>query len=203
MAKPTYPKDRFDDIPDTLQRVGAHRVQNGKRRGWVGFAWAALATGILVTAGVIGLGILTQTVDFTLPGAAARNSANATNTSPSAIPTASAEPSATTPAAVTPQLDGRVLITVLNGTSTPRLANAAGDELVAKGWGGAATGVGTRSDADAKTATATIVYYTTAEAEAAALKIVEDLGVGTVELSSVYPATPITVVLGTDFVAPA
>lgn len=197
MAKTTYQKDRFDDIPDDLQRVGAHRAVSGKGRGWVGFAWAALVTGILVIAGVVGLGMLTDTVNFTLPGTGGSDVIASETTSPTA------STSATPPSQVAPQLDGAVLITVLNATPTVGLANAAGDELVAKGWGGAATGVGTRATADVKTVTATIVYYTTAASEAAALKVVEDLGVGTATLSPAYPTTPITVLLGSDYTAPA
>ena len=49
------PRDRFDDVPADLARVGAHRAPARRGRGFVTFAWAALATGALVGAGVLGL----------------------------------------------------------------------------------------------------------------------------------------------------
>ena len=58
--------DRFDRLPADLERVGAHRSTEKQGRGWVGFAWAALATGILVVGGLFGLSVL-GTVDLGLP----------------------------------------------------------------------------------------------------------------------------------------
>ena len=34
------PRDRFDDIPSGVDRVGAHRSPRKPGRGWIGFAWA-------------------------------------------------------------------------------------------------------------------------------------------------------------------
>ncbi len=51
----SFPRDRFDDLPVDLSRVGAHRAPAKRFRGLVAIAWAALVTGILVGAGVLGL----------------------------------------------------------------------------------------------------------------------------------------------------
>ena len=50
-----YPKDRFDKLPDDLKRIGAHRGPKKKGGGWIGFAVALLATGLLVFGGLWGL----------------------------------------------------------------------------------------------------------------------------------------------------
>ena len=55
MAKQLH--DRFDNLPEGLLRIGAHRAAAKRGRGWIAFAWAALATGILVALGLYGLAI--------------------------------------------------------------------------------------------------------------------------------------------------
>jgi hypothetical protein len=179
-----YPTDRFDDIP-VGGRIGAHRAPPRRGGGWVRFAWAALATGILVAAGVIGLSLLGPSGDVGLPF----------------VP-ASASPSESVAPSVAPSLDAAVPITVLNGTTTTGLAGAVGDLLVDRGWGGAAIGIGTRAGADESDIRSTVVYYGDASHEAAAKALVEDLGVGVARQSDRYPESPVTVVLGYDYVLP-
>ena len=53
MPTSRHPKDRFDDLPDT-DRVGAHRAENPRMRGWVVLLWAALATVVLIAVGIFG-----------------------------------------------------------------------------------------------------------------------------------------------------
>lgn len=186
-----FPKDRFDEIPDDMQRVGAHRAPASRARGWIGFGWAALATVVLVTSGVFALSVLNE--DFRLPFFQAEEE------EPSATPTVSEAPEAE------PALDPEVAITVLNGTPMAGLATTVGDELVAKGWGGAALGKGSRANAADRDIDDTVVYYSDAALEGAARQLVIDLGVGEVRLSDDYPNSPITVVLGADYrpVAPS
>ena len=179
-----FPPDRFDSIPDDVGRVGAHRGPIPARRKWVLFAWAALATGLLVLGGVAGLALISDSIKFDLPfeqGAA------------------SAEPSASEPAAVTPQLDPEIPITVLNGTTTAGLAGRVGDFLEAQGWDGAAIGIGARSTAASQDVAETVVVYSDPANEAAALALVETLGIGAPLLGDEYPTSPMTVVVGTDF----
>ena len=136
MAK-THPTDRFDEIPDGLERVGAHRARAAPGRGWVGFAWAALATGVLVLAGVIALALFDDAINIELPFAADGSASAEPSAEPAPESTAvpGEEPSA--PPAVVPSLDPEVAITVLNGTATAGLANRVGDALVTGGWCGA------------------------------------------------------------------
>lgn len=206
-----YPPDRFDTLPNEIVRVGAHRAPGKRGRGWVGFAWAALATGILVAAGIFALTTFSASLNLPFSDTLAQ-------------PSTPVEPSETPAQTAEPVLDATVTITVLNGTVTPRLANTAADRLVALGWCGAAgaaepedgecagqTSGGTRADAATKDITATVVYYSDAASEGAARGIARDLGVGTVQLSDVYAQAPsvegepppITVVVGADYAASA
>lgn len=185
-----FPKDRFDTLPEELDRVGAHRAPGRGGRGWVAFAWAALATGVLVAAGVVGLAIFTNSLAFELPF---------TDTASSASPDPTADPVET----VEPVLDPDVPITVLNGTPTIGLANSVGDLLVTAGWNGAEIGVGTRSTAAAQDVATTAVFYNDPVNEAAARALVQSLGIGEVRLEDDYPTSPLTVVLGADYVPPA
>ena len=64
----TFPQDQFDEVPAELKRVGAHRAPRPRGRGAIAFAWAALATGVLVVAGLYGLSRIDPTFTFALPG---------------------------------------------------------------------------------------------------------------------------------------
>jgi len=182
----TYQKDRFDSVPDDLLRTGAHRGPAKKGRGWIAFAWAALATGILVAGGLFGLAVVNgkiADIPFFAPAA-----------------TASATPSATP--TVEPKLDPAIAITILNGTNTTGLADKVGDELVKQGWAGAAEPTGTRANASTHDIKQTVVYYGDPANEAAAKALVLSLKVGTIQLSDAYPQSPLVVVLGSDFPTP-
>src|SRR5476649_2551082 len=54
----SFPHDQFDEIPTDLARIGAHRAPAKRGLGWVRFGWAALATAVLVVAGLFGLSLL-------------------------------------------------------------------------------------------------------------------------------------------------
>lgn len=181
-----FPKDRFDEIPDDLQRVGAHRGPASRARGWIGFGWAAIATIVLVTGGVFALSVINE--DFRLPFLQAQEEEE-----PTVAPSLPEEPDAE------PVLDEKVAITVLNGTPVAGLATTVGDDLVDKGWKGAKLGVGSRANAADRDIDDTVVYYGDPELEGAARQLVIDLGVGVVRLSDDYPNSPITVVLGADY----
>ena len=186
------PTDRFDSVPDDLLRTGAHRAAPKRGRGWFAFAWAALATGVLVAAGLFGLAVIRGTVD--LPFATLSSSASATarpSPTPSSTPTIEAK------------IDPTLAITVLNGTKTKGLASSAGNNLVAQGWTGASEGIGSRTNASSSDIVKTVVYYGDAAHAAAARAMVLSLKIGEARLSSAYPGSPITVVLGSDYVLPA
>lgn len=191
----TYPKDRFDSVPDDLLRTGAHRGPTKRGSGWITFAWAALATGLIVLLGVGALALH----DGKLADAPFALSTSSTPSTPSAM---SAAPSIAPSPTVVPKLNPTIAITVLNGTPTARLANEVGDQLVKDGWGGAAIGRGSRANATTKTVTATVVYYSDPANEGAARALVQSLKVGSILLSQNYVASPLTVVLGSDYRLP-
>lgn len=176
-----YPKDRFDAIPDDLNRVGAHRAPRAKGRGWIGFGWAALATVVLIGAGVFGLSLVNGSISF--HGTTGSNSAS---TTPTATPTPT----------IVPTIDPALTVNVLNGTPTEGLAQAAGAKLTAAG-----ITVGALANADKTDLTQTIVYYSDAKNAGAALGVAQALPGATTAETQDYAATgaDITVVLGSNF----
>jgi len=186
----TKSTDRFDSVPDDLLRNGAHRSAPKRGRGWIAFAWAALATGVLVAAGLFGLAVIRGTIELPFATASAR-----ATTKPTPTPT----PSPSIEMKINPAL----AITILNGTKTKGLAAAVGDNLVKQGWSGAAPGIGSRTNAGSSDITKTVVYYADAANESAARAMVLSLKIGEIRLSSAFPGSPITVVIGSDYVPPA
>ncbi|KQO63469.1 LytR C-terminal domain-containing protein [Curtobacterium sp. Leaf261] len=179
-----HPRDRFDDVADG-PRVGAHRGLPRRGRGWIVFAWAALATGVLVGGGALGLGLLNDSFQFT----------GGANPSTSASASASASPSATQEATADPSSQPADLtLTVLNGTATTGLAATGTATLESAGWQVASDG-----NASTKGATGTIVYYQSADQAAVARGVVKTLGVGSVQQSAAFPNADVTVVLGADY----
>lgn len=179
-----FPQDRFDDVPSEVLRVGAHRAPKKKGGGWIGFGWAALATVILTIGGLLGLAAINNKIDFNLPFLPAP-----TEEVPTPTQTPTAEPT------VAPE----VPLSILNGTPTVGLANQVGDALVAKGWGGAAEGIGSRANSASNDVETTTVYYADPSLEGAARGLVVALGVGEIRLSTDYPGSQITVVIGLDY----
>jgi len=177
MAK--LPTDQFDDLPKDLARVGAHRRPPRSGRGLITFAWAALATGVFVLAGLLGLNAL-RGLSFLgeEPAASATPSAQVT-----------ADP-VLDPATIDPAR--AISITILNGTPTVDLEKTAQAGLT--GWPVGATLV-----ASNRAEPTTIVYYGNPANEDVARGLVLALGVGEVRESTAYNA-PITIVLGADYV---
>ena len=184
-----YPKDRFDQLPDDLRRIGAHRGPGVRGRGWIGLAWAALATLLLVGGGIFTLRV--AGVDIDIPFLSA----------PSSTPT----PVATTPAPppAEPVLDPATIdparnikTAIYNGTATAELQNTVGDALAAAGWV-----IDTRARASTSDVAKTTVYYSDAANEDVARGLVVALGVGDIRLVPVetFPGTPVTIVIGLDY----
>jgi hypothetical protein len=179
----TYLRDRFDDLPRDLQRRGAHRAPPKRGRGWIGLVWALVATVALIAIGLTALSLIGNT--------------RATPDSPAAVTTAAPSPSSAATAA--PKIDPELPLTILNGTTTPQLANKAGDLLVEQGWKGAAEGVGSRLNAAKHDIAQTVVVYSDPAHESAARALVLALGVGVVRQGNEYPDSPVTIVLGSDY----
>jgi hypothetical protein len=197
-----FPRDRFDDVADG-PRVGAHRGAQRRGRGWIAFAWAALATGVLVGVGVLVLALLNGSYSFNSsdsPSASASASATAkpsATSKPSASSSAgsgSAGSGSGSAAAATPAQQGTTTVVVLNGTTTTGLASRASAALTGAGWQVASTG-----DAGTTGSTSTIVYYQQASQAAVAQGIAKQLGVTAVQQSSAFPNADVSVVLGADY----
>lgn len=186
-----YPRDRFDDVTDG-PRVGAHRGVQRRGRGWIAFAWAALATGVLVGLGVLVLALLNDSYSF--PGSTSSSAPSASASAPAS--TGGATPTATpsAPAAATAADQGSTTLVVLNGTTTSGLAAKASAALAAAGWKVTSTG-----DAGTTGTTATIVYYQQESQAAVAQGIAKSLGTTAVQRSAAFPNADVSVVLGADY----
>lgn len=188
----SYPKDRFDQLPEDLRRVGAHRGPKRKGRGWIGLAWAALATGVLVFGGLFTISTVFD-IDLGLPIFAGPPTPTPT---PTPIQTAEPvlDPTALDEAGV--RADRSAKVSVLNGTATPGLQSTVAADLTGKGWL-----VANAIPAAQKDIPETIVYYSDPLNEDIARGVVAALGVGDIRLVSpeTFPAATLTVVIGADF----
>ncbi|RUQ02726.1 LytR C-terminal domain-containing protein [Curtobacterium sp. HSID17257] len=190
-----YPRDRFDEVSDG-PRVGAHRGARRRGRGWIAFAWGALATGVLVLVGVLVLALLNGSYSF--PGSTSSprpSSSSSASAAPSESP--SDEPSAPAseePSAAEPSAQGTTSVVVLNGTTTTGLAARGRTALTSAGWKVASTG-----DAGTTGATTSVVYYQQPDQQAVAQGVAKALGIATVEQSSAFPNADVSVVLGADY----
>lgn len=184
-----YAKDRFDEVPADLKRVGAHRAPVRPGRGWFVFLWSALAVLVLVGVGILALNVLGDRISFV----------------DTSTPAASTPAPTETPTAV-PTIDPNSMVTILNGTTTRGLATSAIEKLNAAGWTQSIT-PGSASASDVETTT---VYYEDPSQEGAARGLAEGLGIGSIQLSTQFqipvgegeePILQLTVVLGADYVA--
>ena len=178
MPRPSFPKDRFDDLPSPHGRVGAHRAENPHMRGWVIFLWAAVATIVLIALGIFGTLVASGRVTL--------------------FPTPT--PSATPAPVVTPVVDTSYNVSILNATPEEGLATQVKDVVVQSGWASDAVLAGGAGSTDFPQTT---VYYLLPADEPAALGLAQVIGGARVEQSDVYqPLEPdakqLTVVIGLD-----
>jgi hypothetical protein len=178
VPQPTFPRDRFDDLPET-GRVGAHRAENPRMRAWVVLLWAAGATIVLIVIGIFGTLIASGRIElFPAPAPAATTAA----------PT------------ITPTVDTSYQVLILNATPQDGLATQLKDVLVASGW---PIDNVLASEAGADDFAETTVYYLNPEDEAAAAGLAGLIGGAKVEQSDAYPpsnpdAPQLTIVIGLD-----
>lgn len=178
MSRPSYPRDRFDDLPQGRGKVGAHRVENPHLRGWTIFLWAALATVVLIVAGIFGT--LVATGRITLESAP--------------------EPVVTPTPTIEAVVDTSYDVLVLNATTEDGLATRTKNTIVQAGWADSSV---LASEAGTTDFPETTVFYLAPEDEAAAAGLAQVIGADRIEQSDVYqPADPedrqLTVVLGAD-----
>ena len=177
-----YPKDRFDAIPDDLQRVGAHRAPRPRGRGWIAFGWAALATVVLV--GSRHLRALARQRQHLVPrrDRLALGGAHVHTPTPTPTPT------------IVPTVDPSLTVNVLNGTTTePASRRTVSDTLTAAGWK-----IGALANANTTDVAKTVVYYSDPKNQAAALGVAQSLPGATVQQTQDYAASgaDLTVVVG-------
>ncbi|GAA5207440.1 LytR C-terminal domain-containing protein [Microbacterium kyungheense] len=177
MPTSRYPQDRFDDLPDT-ERVGAHRAENPRMRGWVVLLWAALATVVLIAVGIFGTLIASGRIEL----------------APTPTPTATPVPE------VSPVKDTTYEVMILNATPEQGLATQLKDVVVQAGWAEDAVTAGEAGSQDFPTTT---VFYSVPEDEAAAKGLAEAIGGAATEQSDAYPASSpdvkqLTIVVGLD-----
>ena len=177
MPTSSYPRDRFDDVPET-DRVGAHRAENPRMRGWVVLLWAALATVVLIAIGIFGTLIASGRIDL----------------APTPTPTVAPAPE------VTPVVDVNYDVMILNATPEDGLATQMKDVVVAAGWADAKVTAGEAGSQDFPTTT---VFYVNDADEAAAAGLAQVIGGAEIEQSEAYPSTSpdvpqLTVVIGLD-----
>jgi LytR cell envelope-related transcriptional attenuator len=187
-----YPKDRFDDLPRKLDRVGAHRAAAAKRSGWVALWWALAATILLIAGGVVGLFVLNERLDFASPGVETPPPSASATPPPTEAPT----PTPTSTPTPEPTIDPALSITVLNGTPGVGVAGGVAELLTAEGWT-----VGATADASSEDVPETIVYYADASLEGAARGVAGSVAGSDILLSSDFAdsGADLTVVIGNDY----
>lgn len=186
-----FAPDRFDEIPAELGRVGAHRARRGKSGAFIAVAWAALASGVLVVAGLYALSLISDRVSFEIPGFDTAEPLPAPP-EPGAPPPAPTADPITDPSLA--ELPDGFIITILNGAGVDDLGSAASDLLTGPGWP-----VGTVTSAAQDDLADTVVFYSNPALEGVALGMTVLLGTGVIELSDAFPGAPITITLGADF----
>ncbi|MEV8253333.1 LytR C-terminal domain-containing protein [Rhodoglobus sp. NPDC076762] len=187
----SYPKDRFDELPDDVERIGAHRGPQRRGRGWIGFAWALLATGVLVFGGLFALSqYLGQ--DLGIPFfSSPEEEVAAPEPTPTVAPV-------TDPTTIDPARG--ITIDILNGTPESGLQTTVFDELTAAGWP-----TGSAAPASERDIENTYIYYSNVADEDIAAGLAAALGRGDTRLveADIFPGAAITVVIGSDYLAPA
>lgn len=190
MPRTPAPKDRFDDLPADLQRIGAHRAEQPRMRGSVVLLWSAVAAVVLIAVGIFGTLVATGRISL----------APATS------------PGATSAPEVEPVVDTSFAVLVLNATPERGLAARVRDVVIAAGWAPEDVLDG---EAGSNDFAATTVYFATAEDEGAARGLAAVVGATEIVLDPVYqpvddPATEdvdesdvrqLAVVVGLDLTA--
>lgn len=181
-----YPKDRFDDLPKSLLRRGAHRAPRTRLSKMWSWIVALCAFVLLVGLGVGVMWMIDKQVQFIADDEPKQAQPIETAT-PSETPT----PTPTGPSAT---VDPNMNVTVLNGVGTGGLATAGSEYLAQAGFT-----VGTIADADSFENPTTRVVIANEEARGAAMGVVEAIGVGEIAVDPEAAAEgEIIVTLGAD-----
>ncbi|MFJ2542859.1 LytR C-terminal domain-containing protein [Microbacterium sp. NPDC087589] len=172
-------RDRFDDVPRSSGRVGAHRAEAPGMNGWVVLLWSFVAALVLIIGGIFGSLVVMGRISLF----------------PEAVPTASPAP------VETGVVDVTYSLMILNASPDEGLDEQMRDLLINNGW---AADVVFASDSESQDFTTTTVYYVAEEDELAALGLANLIGGAQVEQSDFYSdlndtgAKQLTVVIGLD-----
>ena len=177
--------DQFDDIPQNIDRVGAHRGPKVRGGGWFVVLWSILAIAVLTVGGLFVLSQLDKSVSFFGGNVGAE-----TSPTPTTSPTPQVTP-VTDPKTIK---NRKITITVLNGTDIANEQVTVGKLLKTAGW--KVTSEATASESNIKQTT---VYYSNAANKDVAEGVQLALGTGNIQLTSAFPGAPITVVIGSDY----
>ncbi len=178
-----FPRDRFDDVARDKGRVGAHRAELPRSRGWATLLWASVAAVVLFAGGVFGTLVVMGKITFgeDKPG------------------------TSITQAPIEARIDTSYSILILNATPDAAKTAEVTQLLVAAGW--------TEDqifsiESDDKGFEHTTVYYPLVGDQAPALGVAGLMSDALVEQSDVYQpgdaadSAQLTIVIGADF-APA
>ena len=178
-----FPRDRFDDVARDKGRVGAHRAELPRSRGWATFLWASVAAVVLFVAGVFGALVVMGKITF-----------------------GDDKPDTTvTQAPIEARIDTSYSILILNATPDAAKTTEVTQILLAAGW--------TQEqifsiESDEKDFEHTTIYYPLPGDQSPALGVAGLLSDALVEESDAYQmgdsadAAQLTIVIGADF-APA
>lgn len=182
VSKP--PRDRFDDVPRTSGRVGAHRAEQPGINGPVALLWSAAVALVLIVVGIFVALVLMGRIEL--------------------FPSDDA-PQQQSPGVVA-EVDTSYRVLVLNATPQTGLVASVRETLIAEGWQPDAV---FGSDGSSTEFAETTVFYVDEADESAALGVAEVLGGAKVEQSDYYAALndsdlpQLTVVIGLDHAASA
>ncbi|MEV4775540.1 LytR C-terminal domain-containing protein [Microbacterium sp. LTA6] len=159
MPQPT--RDRFDDVPRTSGRVGAHRAEAPGMNGWVVLLWSFVAALVLIIGGIfVALVMMGRITLFP-----------------------EAEPSVAPTPVETGIVDTTYSVMILNATPEEGLATQMRETLLNSGW---AADVVYATDSDSQDFPTTTVYYVADDDELAAIGLAGLLGGAEVQQSDVY-----------------
>ncbi|WP_298038788.1 LytR C-terminal domain-containing protein [uncultured Microbacterium sp.] len=177
MPKPD--RDRFDDVPRSPGRVGAHRAEAPGMNGWVVLLWSVVAALVIVVVGIF--------VSLVLMGRIVL--------SPEVEPTVAPAPQETG------VVDTSYSVLVLNATSEEGLEVQLRDTVINGGWPAEDVSSGSTGAEDFPETT---VYYVSEDDALAALGLAELIGGARIEQSDFYadPNDPelkqLVIVVGLD-----
>jgi len=175
VSKPT--RDRFDDVPRSSGRVGAHRAEAPGMNGWVVLLWSFVAALVLIIVGIFGSLVVMGRIDLF----------------PEAVPTAEPTP------VETGVVDTTFEVTILNATPDEGLDEQMRDTLLNAGFATVYA-----SDSGSQDFETTTVYYVDEADRPAALGVADLIGGAAVEQSDFYAdlndgeAKQLTIVVGLD-----